>query len=94
MQSGVTLQTVIFSTVPPIVTVDYCIQALNEAAEALRRAAASGVVEYHIGSRGLKRFTVAELKDLYAFWKEELQNVLLEGAGSSIQTRRAVPCDV
>jgi hypothetical protein len=83
-----------FATVPSNVTIDYCIEAINEAAEALRRAAASGVVEYNIASRGLKRYTIAELKDLYAFWKDELQNVALEGLGSSIQTRRAVPCDV
>jgi hypothetical protein len=90
---GTAIQTVIFYTVPSIVTVEYCIEALGEVAEALRKAAASGVVEYHIGSRGLKRFSVAELKDLYAFWKNEAQNVALEGLGSSIQSRRAVPCD-
>jgi hypothetical protein len=91
---GTAVQTVIFATIPPIVTIDYCIQAINEAAEAIRRATSSGVVEYNIGSRGLKRFTIAELKEAYTFWKDELQNVMLEGAGSSIQSRRAVPCDV
>jgi hypothetical protein len=75
-------------------TVEYCLTALGEVAEALRRSVASGVVEYHIGSRGLKRFTLKELQDLFAFWKNAANDAMAAGFGSAIQTKRAVPCDV
>jgi hypothetical protein len=95
MQSGIAVPTAVyFATVPLIVTVDYCIEAINEAAEGMRKAQSSGVVEYNIGSRGLKRYSFEEMKGFYIFWKNELQDAFLAGVGSSIQTKRAVPCDV
>lgn len=77
-----------------LVDFQYCMARIWDAAEAIRKATISGVVEYHIGSRGLKRFTLAELQDSYAFWKNAAQDALAEGVGSSIQSRRAVLCDV
>jgi len=77
-----------------IVDLEYCLIARSEVAEALRKAVASGVVEYHIGSRGLKRFTLKELQDLFAFWSNAANDAAAVGLGSAIQSRRAVPCDV
>lgn len=76
------------------ISVEYCQQALMEALEAAARARRSGVVEYNIGSRGLKRFTLKELEDHIMFWRRALQDALLGNTGSAIQTRRAAPCDV
>lgn len=76
------------------IDLEYCLRARWEVAEALRRAAASGVVEYHIGSRGLRRFDIKELRELYAFWTNAANDAAVEGLGSAIQSRRAVPCDV
>jgi hypothetical protein len=76
------------------IDLQYCLTARYEVAEAIRRATASGVVEYHVGSRGLRRFTLEELTKLYAFWSNACNDALMEGLGSAIQSRRAVPCDV
>jgi hypothetical protein len=79
-------------TVP--IDLEYCLRAKYQAAEAIVKATASGVVEYHVGSRGLRRFTLKELQELYAFWKNEAVEAAQIGLGSAIQSRRAVPCDV
>lgn len=71
----------------------YCIMCRNEVAEAIRKAVASGVASYHVGSRGLQRFTLSELQDLLTFWTNAANDALL-GVSSSIQSRRGVPCDV
>ena len=77
------------------IDVEYCIRAKWEVAEAIRRATASGVVEYHIGSRGLRRFDLKELRELFAFWSNAAQDAMaMSSMGSAIQSRRAVPCDV
>lgn len=67
-----------------------CQEMIVATLEAMRRALASGTVEYHIGSRGLKRFTLAELKDFLGFW-----NTMLDASiwGGSIVARRAIPTD-
>lgn len=79
-------------TIP--IDLEYCLTARFEVAQAIRRATASGVVEYHIGSRGLKRFTLAELQELFKFWTNAANDAAVAGLGSAIQTRRGVPCDV
>ena len=72
---------------------DFCLAQRDAVAAALMRAVESGVVEYHIGSRGLKRFSLKELQDLLMFWSNAANDAALGVAGSSIQSRRAVPCD-
>jgi hypothetical protein len=54
----------------------------------------SGVVEYHVGSRGLKRFTLSDFQHAFEFWSNAANDALVAGLGSAIQSRRAVPCDV
>lgn len=70
-----------------------CIVRRDEAVAAYDRAIKSGVVEYHVGSRGLKRFTIQELLDAIKFWTNAANDAAL-GASSAIQSRRACPCDV
>jgi hypothetical protein len=60
---------------------------------AMQKALASGVVEYHVGSRGLKRFTLGELQSLLTFWQNAVNDAAM-GPSSAIQSRRAIPCDV
>ena len=94
---SIATQTITFWPIPPgtvIIDLEYCLTARYEVAQAIRKAVASGVVEYHIGSRGLKRFTLKELQDLFAFWSNAANDAAAEGVGSAIQSRRAVPCDV
>jgi hypothetical protein len=75
-------------------TLDFCIEQRDAVAAALARAINSGVVEYHIGSRGLKRFTLEELLKVLAFWRNECAVAALGVPGAAIQSRRAAPCDV
>lgn len=74
-------------------TYDFCILCRDEVVAAIRKAVNSGAYEYHVGSRGLKRFTLKELQDLLAFWTNAANDAAL-GYSSAIQTRRGVPCDV
>ena len=74
-------------------TYEYCIYARNCAAQALVAATNSGVLEYHVGSRGLKRYSLRELQDIIQFWSNAAADAAL-GTYSAIQCRRAVPCDV
>lgn len=66
-------------------------QMINAILQAMSKAISSGVAEYHVGSRGLKRFTLKELTDLLAFWKQ--QELLTANGGSSMMARRGVPTD-
>ena len=72
---------------------EVCQAQIDAILVALNRALESGVVEYHIGSRGLKRFTLKELQDYLTFWLNRQNDAALGIAGSSIQSRRAIPCD-
>ena len=72
---------------------EICVQMRDAVLEAMGKALASGVVEYHVGSRGLRRFTLKELQDLLTFW-QNAANDAAQGPMSAIQSRRAVPCDV
>lgn len=67
-----------------------CQEMINAALDGMRKCLASGVVEYHIGGRGLKRFTLAELKDFLGFWNNMLDASIW---GGSIVARRAIPTD-
>lgn len=68
-----------------------CQEMIDQIMEAMQKALVSGVVEYKIGSRGLKRFTMKELQDLLGFWLNQLEAAVW---GGSIVARRGVPCDV
>ena len=68
----------------------FCQQMRDEILVAMSKALASGVVEYHVGSRGLKRFTLKELQDLLIFWTNQLQAEIM---GSGIIVRRGIPTD-
>ena len=67
-----------------------CQEMIDEILSAMRKALATGVVEYRIGSRGLRRFTLKELSDLLGFWKNQLESSLF---GASIIAKRGVPTD-
>jgi hypothetical protein len=67
-----------------------CKEMINATMDAMRKALATGVVEYHVGSRGLKRFTLAELKDFLGFWNNMWDASMW---GGSIVARRAIPTD-
>lgn len=72
---------------------EFAIECRDEVIAAIRKAVVSGTVEYHIGSRGLKRFSLNELTDLLKFWTNAANDAAL-GVSSAIQSRRACPCDV
>jgi hypothetical protein len=91
-RNGSTTVAVPWYPVRPGFDYDYCIMCRNEVAEALRKAVASGVASYHVGSRGLVRFSIADLQGLLTFWTNAANDAAL-GVSSSIQSRRGVPCD-
>jgi hypothetical protein len=95
------MQTIIFRTLAPWETVmplggwtyAYCVERRDAVVAALDKVLASGVQEYHIGSRGLTRLSLKDLQDLLVFWTNAANNAAL-GYSSAIQSRRAAPCDV
>jgi hypothetical protein len=82
-------------TTPPSggFTFEYCILQRDAVMAAINKVLASGVEEYHVGSRGLKRLSLKDLRDWLQFWLNAANDAAL-GFSSAIQTRRAVPCDV
>lgn len=72
---------------------DYCIAMRDAVVAAMNKVLTSGVEEYHVGSRGLKRLSLPDLQDLLVFWVNAANDAAL-GITSAIQTRRGVPCDV
>lgn len=82
-------------TVPstPIELYTYYIQCKMDVAAAIQKLIAGGAVqEYHVGSRGLKRYGLKELQDLFEFWSNLADDALC--GGSAIKVRRASPCDI
>lgn len=71
-------------------TPQLCQGMIDQVLEAMQKALVSGVVEYKVGSRGLKRFTMKELQDLLGFWLNQLEAATW---GGSIVARRSVPTD-
>jgi hypothetical protein len=71
----------------------YCITRRDAVVAAMDKVLASGVQEYHVGSRGLTRLSLRDLQDLLVFWTNAANSAAL-GYSSAIQTRRGVPCDV
>jgi hypothetical protein len=70
----------------------YCVQMQLLVANAIKAALSSGVQEYHVGSRGLKRYTLAELQSMLDYWIARANDALW--GGSSMKCKRGVPCDV
>ena len=62
--------------------------------DAIQKVLSSGAQEYHIGSRGLKRLSLENLRNLLEFWSNASAAISPNGSTSAIQTRRGVPCDV
>jgi hypothetical protein len=67
-----------------------CQEMIDQILAAMSKALASGVVQYNVGSRGLRRFTLKELQDLLAFWTAQLEAAMMGGA---IVARRGIPTD-
>ena len=57
---------------------------------AIISAAEGGVKSYHIGSRGLERYALKDLMDLWSTIGPQLPGAI---AGQAIKVRRAVPTD-
>jgi hypothetical protein len=74
------------STIPA----DICQEMIDATLEAIRKALASGVQAYNVGSRGLTRISLADLLKALEFWEKQLE--LAEG-GSSIIAKRVIPTD-
>jgi len=75
-------------------TPDYIVAMQAATFEAIQKTLSSGVQEYHVGSRGLKRLSLKDLQDLFDYWRNAAGAIGPNGTMSAIQTRRGVPCDV
>ena len=75
---------------PWIFSSDVCLKMIAQIQEGMVKAMATGVAEYTVGSRSVKRFSLRELQDLLAWWQWQLQTAMI---GSSIVARRAIPTD-
>lgn len=71
-------------------TPQICQDMLDQIMQAMSKALVSGVVEYKIGSRGLRRFSMKDLQDLLGFWLNQLEAAMY---GGSIVARRSIPTD-
>ena len=94
-QSGVPYSVAFNPILLPVGTFSYAyyLQLKFEVTEAIRKLISGGAVaEYHVGSRGLKRYTLGELQDLLKFWSNMADDAL--NGGSAIKAKRGVPCDV
>jgi hypothetical protein len=58
--------------------------------DAIKRALSSGTVEYQIGSRRLKRYSLADLRGILEFW---IQQETIAKAGAAISSKRIIPSD-
>jgi hypothetical protein len=70
----------------------FCIRMRNMVADAIEAALKSGVLSYHVGSRGLQRYSLADLQSMLDYWITKANDALT--GGSSIKCKRGVPCDV
>lgn len=75
---------------PWIFSPEVCYAMIAEVQQCMTKLLETGVSEYHVGSRGVKKFTLGELQNLLAWWQWQLQTAI---AGSSIIARRAIPTD-
>lgn len=75
------------------IPLDVCIQQRDNAIAAFNNAINSSK-SYHVGSRGLERYSIQDYLDAIKFWTNAANDALAGAYGSSIQSRRAVPCDL
>lgn len=68
-------------------TPELCQHMIDAILHAMEKALQSGVAEYRVGSRGLKRFSLKELQDLLGFWTDLLE---VQAGG---RARRVCPTD-
>lgn len=68
---------------------EVCQLMIDQLLEAMSKALVSGVVEYRVGSRSLRRFTLKELQDLLGFWMGQLEDALMGG-----RAKRGAPTDI
>lgn len=88
--NGTTLQFWILPRPPWLFSPELCIAMIKEIQGCMVKALSTGVVEYTVGSRQVRRFTLKELQDFLAWWQWQLQTAM---TGSSIVARRAIPTD-
>jgi hypothetical protein len=78
-----------------LIGVDYrtASDMIKQILEAMKTALANGgVVEYHVGSRGLKRYSIGDLNNLLNGWTKRQESALFGQSG--IITRRVMPMDI
>lgn len=75
---------------PWIFSPSTCYKMIAQVQELMAKLLTTGVAEYTVGSRSVKKFTLKELQDLLAWWQWQLQTAML---GSSMVARRAIPTD-
>jgi hypothetical protein len=61
---------------------------------AIAKGLSSGTIEYHIGSRGARRYDLDQYLKVLQFASNAAAAVGPDGTMSAIQSRRGVPCDV
>lgn len=78
----------------PLSGFDYatCTDMIKQILAAMQTAMSSGVAEYHVGSRGLKRYTITDLQGMLTFWMWAQQAALFGQQG--MIARRVIPMDV
>jgi hypothetical protein len=83
-----------FYPVPPVPIGGFdmttCLAMKQSIIDAMTKLLNSGVAEYHVGSRGLKKFSFKELQDMLTFWTNM---EVMAAWGSGIVARRAMPTD-
>lgn len=88
--NGTTLQFWVLPKPPWIFRPELCLAMIAEIQGCMVKAMATGVMEYTVGSRQVKRFALKDLQNLLAWWQWQLQTAMV---GSSIVARRAIPTD-
>lgn len=61
---------------------------------AIQKGLSSGTIEYHIGTRGARRYELEQYLKVLQFASNAAAAFGPDGSMSAIQTRRGVPCDV
>jgi hypothetical protein len=75
---------------PWLLSREICRKMIFQIQDAMLLLLSTGVAEYHVGSRGVKRFSMRDLNDLLQWWQWQSQTT---ETGSAIIAKRAVPTD-
>jgi hypothetical protein len=76
-----------------VLTPDIIAGIADGSVTAIQKALSSGVEEYSIGSRSLKRHQLEQLLKVLQFASNAQAALGPDGTMSAIQSRRGVPCD-